>query len=942
MSNVSRSQAIKNFLTANTWPDLAELYNKGLECQVNVAKDGGEKVDRYYRGRDFHEFTDGIQSWKSFRIPYNAMENPEDNDHEIKFDLSLHVEGIGLTGWNWLQKRSLWVAFDFDAIVGHSDKHQKKLTDQQLEEIKEKVSNIEWVTLRKSTGGKGLHIYVFLGTIVETVNHNEHMALGRAVLSQLSAMAGFDFESKVDTNSGNLWVWHRRMVAGEGLSLLKQGGKLFTIPPNWRDYLDVVKGRRRRVIPFFVKEAQNPEQAYDEFEAMSNQRPKVQLDTEHRRLIEWFEKNRPGGSWWNDSHWMLVTHTLHLKAAHTALGLRGIFETNSEGTNLDDQNCFAFPLINGGWSIRRYTKGVIEHPTWTQDGQGYTRCVYNKAPDLRTICLANGGVELEKGGYGFTKATEALKVAKMFGVELELEDSFRYRPAVLKQHKDKRLIIQIEKMKSDTASALPGFDGQGKMWARIFATKEEINSAPDTLHLDKLVRHIVNEGGRDEGWVIRNDNIWREEPLEHLKLVLKGEFQFKPSEVEQILGSGAYQPYTLVNRPFDVEYPPGRLWNRRGAKLRFEPSSNIDNLKFPTWIKVFEHLGRNLNPYVEINPWAQANNIRNGTDYLFIWAAALFQHPYERLPYLFFWSDAQNTGKSTFHEALSILMDGSPPRGYMKVNEALKAQATFNAELHHSILCVVEELDLNPKRADAKISYNRIKELVTAPMISIHEKRQTPCMVVNTTHWIQCANDRSSCPIFKNDSRITMIHVGEIDPIDMIPKTKLLGILEKEAPDFLAYILRLEIPTSGDRLLVPVIETEDKRTIQDANLTLVEQFIKEHCHVVDGETILWSEFYSQFEKTLESADIEKWTKRYTGFHLPEYHPRARRKQDTQYCISNLSWTARDPESPVKDRLIVKGDYLVPINNQGLTNGQQNQRSVPNSDNRTAGDAKVSP
>lgn len=924
MSGIKRSAAIKDHLNNHTHADLAALYTAEMECQVNVAQDGGERIDRRYEGHQYHEYTDGVQTWKSFRIPLKAMVDPEDNDHLIKFDLGAHVEGIGMTGWNWVKRRSMWVAYDFDAILGHSEKHTKKLTESELNEIKEKVKAIEWVTLRRSTGGSGLHLYVFLD-INETINnHNEHMAIGRAILSQLSAMAGFDLEAKVDVNAGNMWVWHRKMANNpdaHGLELIKQGGKLSALPKDWRDYIDVVKGKRRRTLPFFVSNTENPKQELDAFEELSNQRPKVPLDQEHQRLLDWINSHAEGGSSWRDDHWMLITHTHTLKLAHQALGLRGPYETLATGETLPDWNCYAFPVSNGGWTIRRYTRGCAEAPTWSQDGIGWTWCYYNKIPDFKTACRLNGGVEKPNGEWGFNQTLKALAAAKMLGSDIKTHESKHYSPCTLSQHRDKRLIIKIDKASMDSAGDMAGFDGSNnKSWIKIIDTKLDSTPSPiETMGIDKLIRHLVNEGGQDEGWVIRENavsNEWRNEPLEHIKLTLKGAFSYNPKDIDAILGTAILQPYKLINRPFDVEYPPGRLWNRDAARLKFAPSQNIDSLSFPTWLKVFHHVGKNLTPYIESDPWCKANNITTGADYLIIWVAALFQQPYARKPYLFFYSEEEDTGKSTFHQAISLLMGGGdPPKGYMKVNEALKAAQTFNGELHHAIVCVVEELDLNPRRSDAKISHNRIKELVTANTISINAKHQTPCMVKNTTSWIQCSNDKAACPIFKGDTRITMIRVSPLDRAELIPPPELTEKLNNEAPDFLAHILRLEIPASHDRLIVPVINTEDKKTIQAANQTLLEDFITQHCRVMDGETILWSEFYQKFAETIEAIDLERWTKKYTTSQLPDYHPKGRRREDTQFCVGNLCWAsdvAQLSSQPKKDRLILKDEKLVTL------------------------------
>ena len=117
---IYRSEAVKNFLMASTHNDLATLYSIDMECQVNVSQDGGDRVEGEYKGRQWHGWTDGITTWKSFRIPWNAKSEPTYTDSQIKWDLAEHGEGIGMTGWNWKEKKSLWVAFDFDAITGHS------------------------------------------------------------------------------------------------------------------------------------------------------------------------------------------------------------------------------------------------------------------------------------------------------------------------------------------------------------------------------------------------------------------------------------------------------------------------------------------------------------------------------------------------------------------------------------------------------------------------------------------------------------------------------------------------------------------------------------------------------------------------------------------------------------------------------------------------------
>lgn len=218
MTQPTKTEAVKRFLQASTHADLAELYNHDMEMQCNVAQDGGNRVEGDFKGRQWHGWTDGVQMWKSFRIPYKAMSDPEYRDDPINFDLPAHAEGIGMTGWDWKSQVSRWVAYDFDAITGHSDKHAKKLSEAELDDVSTRLGSIPWCTLRLSTSGKGLHLYVFL-TPITTKTHTEHAALARAILGQLSAFTRFDFTAKVDICGGNMWVWHRKMKGTEGLKL---------------------------------------------------------------------------------------------------------------------------------------------------------------------------------------------------------------------------------------------------------------------------------------------------------------------------------------------------------------------------------------------------------------------------------------------------------------------------------------------------------------------------------------------------------------------------------------------------------------------------------------------------------------------------------------------------------------------------------------------------
>lgn len=895
MNQPMRTEAIKNFLIAKTHKDLAGLYNPNMEVQVNVAQDGGERVESTFQGRQWHGWTDGFQTWKSFRIPYKANSVPEYQDKPMNFDLAAHAEGIGMTGWNWQNRCSRWVAFDFDAIVGHSDRHGKKLSDIDLKTVQQKVTDIPWVTIRYSTSGSGLHLYVFLDN-VPTANHNEHAALARSIIGVLSAITSYDLKSKVDICGGNMWVWHRKMQGTCGLELIKQGGILTDLPANWKDHVKVVTGTRNKVLPAFAAESDDVETMFEE---LSSQRTKIPLDDDHRKLIDYLQSN--GFVWWWDAdHHMLVTHTFALKKAHQALGLRGIYDTMSQGTELHEQNCFCAPLRRGAWSVRRFTPGVQEANTWTTDASGWTQCYFNQAPDLRSAARAFGGVEDTDGAYVFREAEVANQASSLLGATLELPNWLMSgRQTKLKQHKDGRIIVEIKHEPSDiTTPEMANWLIKKGTWQRIYNIKNSDVGEPETGNYDDIVRHLVTESGEDAGWVIKNEGSWISEPYVHVKIFLQG-LGIVQKETTQILGSCINKCWRLVNRPFQDEYIGDRQWNRSAAQLRYAPSDPTGRLHYPTWLLILNHVGQSLDNIIKQNPWAKMNHVLTGADYLKCWLSSMFKEPTEPLPYLFLYGP-QASGKSIFHEAIELLVTS----GVVRADAALINQSGFNAEIENGVLCVVEETDMQKN----KVAYNRIKDFVTSRKVSIHRKGQTPYSITNTSHWIHCSNELNACPVFPGDSRITMLYVPELK--NHIPKKELIPRLEKEAPDFLSVLLNLEIPYSHDRLNIPVIETEDKKSAQEANRTLLEEWLDDHCFYSPGHWVKYADLYAAFKEWTDPNYHFEWSMVRFGKELPKHKfPKGRNPKDAQWYIGNISLEAAEDTGKIYklegDKLILK-------------------------------------
>jgi len=871
-----QTDAIAALLHERARPDLAALYHPGMEVQVTVAADGGHRVDGTYRGRRSHGWTDGTSTWRPFRVPWHAWSDPRYVPTPMDYDLAEHFEGIGLTGWDWQARVSRWVGFDFDSIVNHA----AGLTPEELDQLREEIAAIPWATLRRSTSGLGLHVYVVPGTPIETVNHREHAALARGILALAETHCSFPLQTKVDTCGQVLWIAHRDADA-RGYELLRQGAPLEGEPPGWRLHLRAVGKRRAMISAPVLKEPEAG--AFEEVAAGTRHVP---LDATHRLLLGWFAK-RDVTWWWDPDRHMLVCHTSQLAEAHRQLGLRGIFRTVSSGST--EQNCFAFPVGDGAWIVRRHGRGVQEAPTWTRDASGWTRCVYNRLPTFEEACLASLGTETAAGGYTFERADLVEEALKLLGVtDYPSPDGYLDRPATIEPVKRRhRYVVRIPRQPEDPGGPEGWLrSNTGRFWERVVRLVEEVTPALLDPETEEVVRHVVAQD-QDAGWYVRCRSGWSREPKDNLRSALHA-LSYQRAESELLLGKAILRPWVLVNEPFASEYPGNRRWNHRAAQLAVTPAAG----GCPTWDLMLDHVGHLLTEGVLASSWCQRHAVTTGGDYLRCWVASLLQDPTEPLPYLAFFGPELG-GKSTFHEALGLLFaDG---RGYIKADVALRSQGAFNGELASAVLCVVEEVNV----ARAKGAYDRLKDWVTSPTLLVHPKGGTPYPVRNTTHWVHATNDPSHVPVLPGDTRIVLIRVTP--PETLIPRRVLRSQLEAEAGAFLRTSLELELPPAEERLRIPAIATLEKLARADLMASDIELFLEEETCEAVGYAIETQELHQAFLAWLEPDDRSGWTRHRFIRELPPHLVKGRYGTSGRFHVGNLvlKETAREglPEKP---------------------------------------------
>lgn len=858
-----------------------------LETQLLVTPVGGYPVEGKH-----NVFTDGSEEWHSIRWPKQAASEPYYTDPELTFLLEKRWQGLGTTWWDWVNRESVAVGFDFDEITQHAP--GTGITESQLNEVRECACALDYVDVIRSTGGKGLHLLVFFDEKhrPKTVNHTEHAALARSLLGKISTDAGFDFGSHLDVCGGVLWIAHQKMSteAGSFQWLKRATTHLTTVPPNWKDHLDVVGGRTTKVRVVGIGENGGEIDDQDPLAALTSARTRTPLDDVHRAIITDLEQSG-GVCVWQPDHHLLQTHTVAVKQVYdkwTEAGhpMHGFFETLSGGSDLSKPNCFMIPSCNGAFQVFRFGQGTPEHALWDQDSQRWTRCFLNKAPTLSEASIALGGIEAEGNkGFIFDSAEKAEQAVKAIGSQLTLPEGNKYsnRPATLKRNKDGRLVVELAKWEGD--EGFSDWLDKKNSWVKIFNINVDISQQEDDYtQFDTVVRSIRTPSNADAGWMIKvNTGEWIRHPQENVKHVLK---LIAPpgTDISNAMGYAIMRQWTMVNLPFHEEYPGGRQWNLGAAQLKYKPATLGDEKPYhPHWDLVLEHCGEDLDTVIKDLEWCQNWGIFSGKDYLTAWIACMIREPFEPLPYLFM-HGPQNSGKSIFHEAISLLVTG----GVVKADRALTNQNDFNGELANAVLGVVDEVNIS--RAGAAV-YNKIKEWTTSRYISIHPKRVQVYQQRNCLHFVQMANHRDNCPIFPGDTRITMMYVPPL--LQEIPKPALLKALEDEAPHFMATLLGLPMPSSNSRLRLPVLDTTGKTLAAESNKTDLEEFLTDVCYEIPGQRILFKDFYNKFLDTLSPAEQINWPKRRIRQMLPEDFPMGRGNGGNIF-IGNLSFDQAEP------------------------------------------------
>jgi len=157
--------------------------------------------------------------------------------NDSDFAGSLDGLPIGFSGWCHAEFRSYFIGIDIDATKGH-EKSKNTLTPDEIDEVYENLSGLDYLEIRKSTSGQALHVYVRVDGIPSD-SRAVHKKLGEAIIDKISTDAGFDFKAKKDKVGGMLWfVSAKANETNRGLELLKPATRVLSesdLPADWRD-----------------------------------------------------------------------------------------------------------------------------------------------------------------------------------------------------------------------------------------------------------------------------------------------------------------------------------------------------------------------------------------------------------------------------------------------------------------------------------------------------------------------------------------------------------------------------------------------------------------------------------------------------------------------------------------------------------------------------------
>lgn len=784
------SESLTGYLNARKkevpYSDLIDRWHWGMETQVLVQK--GEKVaDKQ------NTYTDGTNEWWPIRVDNNK-------DYELPWLIRDHVTHIGSTGWNWQKKRSIWIGADVDAVLGHAV--GVGISDADLVAIRQAAGDIPWTEVRYSTGGLGHHLYVPIKDEgIEVPNHTVHAAIGRAILTEMSRVANFDFAGGVDVCGGNMWLdcAKPKQNSFEQITPATEEFKLSTI--DYEQHLDVVTRKRTTVRVPGV-----PDDEEDEIDQLCASRRRIQPDETHLAIQEAMGEIGAICNYIPDHNlFQIHTHGLQqlIDDADTkkALNLKGVFKTLSPGTNLAEPNGFAFPEKDGAIRVIRFGQGVNETPNWEATPNGWIGTTFNGPLGFDQAMQAMDGVLLDDGAsYQFPTLDLALLAIDATGSYPAIDAPEELAKRLCEVSKEKgNCVVTVVKDKSDPPQ-IKRFASKGSRPAKWVATVRPTTEKDEVaeLNLGEAVRRVQNAAKHSTGYWMQTDNGWHKIDRSEVTDIL----QLRGVRTDQLgvaRGQIVENAWTETKIHGKSEYPGNRTWNRD----TWTPPTP-QQMDTPYWDRILKHIGQALDSGTDRDPWCKAHGIK-GRDYLFHWLQRIWRDPYCRLPAQGLYSDGRGRGKTLMMEGACLLVDGH----FCDLKLALTEK--FNGQCDGAIIGIIDEHDLRTVDQMALRNYVTGTTITVRPLGGGAYKARNPIHVIAASNYLDYFDIEPGCRRKVLTDNIPPFDGPEIDYMEFVAG------LKNEIPGLLHQFTENPTPDYPKGLKLPTIVTDTKAELMKGN-----------------------------------------------------------------------------------------------------------------------------
>lgn len=269
---------------------------------------------------------------------------------------------IGVTGWNWQTGRSLFVVLDFDATD-----HEAGHVQETLDLVVETARRLGWVWVRRSKGGRGIHLIVVLSTPMAAQTGSEHQENAKAVVARMTKDAGFDFSKYLDCGGVVGYVWAPQ-VADNAFEIL--------------------------VEPSCEAPAVDPAESSSAPTLIRSAEPPFDLSEQHRADIN---AMKAAGFIAHFCDGRLLCHSKGFEVLYQIRGRPGNYRSRSAGRNPSKSNAFAFPTEDGGWIVSRFgAKPEAEFGCWYANAAGFATARVRPPADF-LVSIYQSYLELATG-----------------------------------------------------------------------------------------------------------------------------------------------------------------------------------------------------------------------------------------------------------------------------------------------------------------------------------------------------------------------------------------------------------------------------------------------------------------------------------------------------------------------------------------------------------------